>query len=149
MDFHYFGSFRFFPFRQTPAYPPHFHRTESGDGGGCAVDVQWISGGRWLIKCDLKEFRRNFDPLKLLVETPMRVKDAPLTLRGKLRTSFALSYQLLRLISICGLAAVSMAFRANSGLAFSAKPIGVALAQPLCRHRSLNRMRTTKFFEEP
>ena len=79
----------------------------------------------------------------------MRVKDAPLTLRGKLRTSFALSYQLLRLISICGLAAVSMVFRANSGLAFSAKHIGVALAKPLCRHRSLNRMRSTKFFEEP
>ena len=61
--------------------------------------------------------------LRSFVETPMRVKDAPLTLRRKLRTSFALSYQLLRLISICGLAAVSMVFRANSGLAFSAKHI--------------------------
>jgi len=79
----------------------------------------------------------------------MRVKDAPITLRRKLRTSFALPYQLLRFISICGFAAVSMAFRANSGLAFSAKHIGVALAQLLCRHRSLNRMRSTKFFEEP
>ena len=95
------------------------------------------------------EFRRFFGSSKFLVETPMRVKDAPLTLRRKLRTSFALSYQLLRLISICGLAAVSMAVRANSGLAFSAKPIGVALAQPLCRHRSLNRMRSSKFFEGP
>ena len=67
--------------------------------------------------------RDTFGASKLLVETPMRVKDAPLTLRRKLRTSFALSYQLLRLISICGLAAVSMAFRANGGLAFIASAI--------------------------
>ena len=87
--------------------------------------------------------------LRSFVETPMRVKDAPLTLRRKLRTSFALSYQLPRLISICCLAAVSMAFCANSALAFSAKHRGVALAKPLCRHRSLNRMRSAKFFEEP
>ena len=46
-----------------------------------------------------------------------------------LRTSFALSYQLLRLISICGLAAVSMAFRANGGLAFIASAIN--LIEPL------------------
>ena len=46
------------------------------------------------------------DP-KCFVETPMRIKDAPLTLRRKLRTSFVLSYLLLHPISICGFVVVS------------------------------------------
>ena len=60
---------------------------------------------------------------KFFVETPTRIKGVPLTLRRKLRTSFALSYPLLHLISSCGFAAVSIAFRANNGLALGAKHI--------------------------
>ena len=57
------------------------------------------------------------------METPMRIKDAPLTLRRKLRTSFALPHLLIQLILICGFAAVSIVFRANCMLALGAKHI--------------------------
>ena len=89
---------------------------------------------------------------KFFVETPTRIKGAPLTLRRKLRTSFALPYLLTHFISICGFAAVSIVFRVNSMLALGAKHIRRSVSEaPLMPSEfdPRSRMRSTKFLEEP
>ena len=102
-----------------------------------------------MIKCDIRTFRCNFWIFEVFSgnsDASQRCsanasRKAPHIFRAFLSASP--SHFNLRP------GAVSMAVRANSALAFSAKHRGVALAKPLYRHRSLNRMRPSKFFEEP
>ena len=42
------------------AKPPLIRRISTAPKAAMAVDVRWISGGRCLIKCDLRAFRCNF-----------------------------------------------------------------------------------------
>ena len=130
------------------------------------LELAFTSGRDAEIKvCGIAQFHTNrnlipmqadsFGSSKFFVETPTRIKAAPLTLRRKLRTSFALSCPLLHLISSCGFAAVSKAtknkFRSNSALALGAKHTRRSVSEAPLKPSEFDpkkRLRSTKFFEE-